>query len=202
MCDEYEYTSEDVERELTTYMELIVDAAPKNVEQIRILTQATNFEYDAELKALGDEHLKITLKIHDFLKLLKKETKKYNGVYAYGREDRDTNLMENKLTLIGQSYAELEKKGRIYIDKQGNSSKLEELLEDIPRGAMLVVGTITDFMTPDIEEMRMTLAALEDKDIALVSMLEYDYDFDAYYYKIGLADNIARVRMGLKPELK
>ncbi len=34
MCDEYEYTSEDVERELTTYMELIVDAAPKNVEQI------------------------------------------------------------------------------------------------------------------------------------------------------------------------
>ncbi len=67
---------------------------------------------------------------------------------------------------------------------------------------MLVVGTITDFMTPDIEEMRMTLAALEDKDIALVSMLEYDYDFDAYYYKIGLADNIARVRIGLKPELK
>ncbi len=202
MCDEYEYTEKDVKKELSTYMEFAVEADYRNVDKIRILAQQTCIKYDTELKVLDDEHIRITLKLQDFFKRLEEKSKEYNGIYAYGREDRDISLMENNLNLRNHSYKELESIGRIYIDKQGDTSKLEDLLVDIPYGAKLVIGTITDFMTPDIDEMRRTLAALKDKDITVVSMLENDYDYDNYYYKIGLADNIARVRMGLKPEIK
>ncbi len=202
MCDEYEYTEKDVKKELSTYMEFAVEADYRNVDKIRILAQQTCIKYDTELKVLDDEHIRITLKLQDFFKRLEEKSKEYNGIYAYGREDRDISLMENNLNLRNHSYKELESIGRIYIDKQGDTSKLEDLLVDIPYGAKLVIGTITDFMTPDIDEMRRTLAALKDKDITVVSMLENDYDYDNYYYKIGLADNIARVRMRLKPEIK
>lgn len=33
MCDEYEYTSEDIQRELTTYMEFVVTASYRDVEK-------------------------------------------------------------------------------------------------------------------------------------------------------------------------
>lgn len=173
------------------------------LKKIKILTQATSLDYDAELKVLNNnEDILVKLRIHDNFNFIPEEPPKEYVVYAYGRENRGVDLMENRLSLSGRSYAELEKKGRIYIDKQNENSKLEELLEDIPRNAILIIGTITDFMNPDIYEMRDILSKLNEKQITIVSMAEHDYDYDKYYYKIGLADNIARVRMGLKPELK
>ena len=86
-----------------------------------------------------------------------------------------------------------------YIDAPGETKQLDALLDTVRAGDRVIVGTITDFMLPDIQDMLNTLENLDELDVAVISRLQPDYDIKKYRSAIRLADTICRVKMGKRP---
>ncbi len=86
-----------------------------------------------------------------------------------------------------------------FIDEAGEDIELTALLRTVQPGDTVIVGTITDFMTPEIEDMLNTLEDFNDNDIAVESRMQPDYSIELYRIAIRLAIEIIRVREGLKP---
>ena len=88
---------------------------------------------------------------------------------------------------------------RYYTDKEGETTELEALFLTVSNGDAVIIGTITDFMQPEIEDMLNTLENFNDLGVQIISRLEPDYEIKEYRKSIRLADRIARKRLGLKP---
>lgn len=88
---------------------------------------------------------------------------------------------------------------RYYTDKVGETTELEALFLTVSNGDAVIIGTITDFMQPEIEDMLNTPENFNDLGVQIISRLEPDYEIKEYRKSIRLADRIARKRLGLKP---
>ena len=86
-----------------------------------------------------------------------------------------------------------------FIDKAGEQTQLAALLKTTAPGDTVIVGTITDFMLPEIDTMLNILEDFADNDVNIESRLEPDYSIDKYRSAIRLADTIYRVRMSGTP---
>ncbi len=88
---------------------------------------------------------------------------------------------------------------RYYTDRAGEQTELEALLLEVSEGDAIIIGTITDFMQPDIADMLNTLENFNELGVQIISRLEPDYNIEDYRKIIRLADTIARKRLGLMP---
>lgn len=88
---------------------------------------------------------------------------------------------------------------RYYTDKAGETTELEALFLTVSKGDAVIIGTITDFMQPDIIDMLNVLEDFNDLGVQIISRLEPDYNIEEYRKIVRLADTIARKRLGLKP---
>ena len=113
--------------------------------------------------------------------------------YVYGRIDQDVALAYSHA--MGRNIPDY----NYYIDAPGETKQLDALLDTVRAGDRVIVGTITDFMLPDIQDMLNTLENLDELDVAVISRLQPDYDIKKYRSAIRLADTICRVKMGKRP---
>ena len=112
---------------------------------------------------------------------------------VYGREDRDPYIAYSQA--MGQDIPQY----HYFIDKAGEQTQLTALLKTTAPGDTVIVGTITDFMFPEIDTMLNILEDFADNDVSIVSRLEPDYNIEKYRFGIRLADTIYRVRVSGKP---
>lgn len=92
--------------------------------------------------------------------------KPMGNIYLYARRERDPLLA---FTLaMGHDIPEDQR----FIDNAGMTAQLEELKDTIEPGDTILVGTITDFMTPDISDMLNALEDFADDNITIRSLLE------------------------------
>lgn len=87
-----------------------------------------------------------------------------------------------------------------YEDEIGETTQLEALMSIVEEGDGVIVGSITDFMTPNVQNMVDTLEFFESKGVRIFSRLEPKYDVIPYRDAVILANNIARKRYGLEAE--
>lgn len=87
-----------------------------------------------------------------------------------------------------------------YEDEAGETTELDALLSTVKEGDGVIVGSVTDFMTPSVQDMTNTLYYLEEKGVHVFSRLEPNYDAVPYRDVILFANNIARKILGYKPE--
>ena len=68
--------------------------------------------------------------------------------YVYGRIDQDVALAYSHA--MGRDIPDY----NYYIDAPGETKQLDALLDTVRAGDRVIVGTITDFMLPDIQDAR------------------------------------------------
>lgn len=113
--------------------------------------------------------------------------------YLYARLDRDPRLAYTQA--MGRDIPP----EQCFVDEDGETTQLEDLQEIIQPGDILIVGTITDFMLPDIDDMLNTLENFSEIGVKISSRLEPGYDISLYRSAIRLASYIYRIKNGLPP---
>lgn len=108
-------------------------------------------------------------------------------------------IREDRTPKLGYSYCEeLGIKDYItYTDKPFEDAAICKLLEEIKPGDRVIVGTILDFMFPEVEDLKFVLTEFAENNITVTSKLEPKYTFKKYVAALPLADVISRVRLGI-----
>ena len=109
----------------------------------------------------------------------------------YIREDRTPKLGYSHCEELGiKDYV-------IYTDKPYEETAMSKLLEEVKPGDRVIVGTIMDFMYPEIEDLKYVLTEFAENNITVISKLEPNYTFKKYVTAIPLANAISRIRLGI-----
>lgn len=113
---------------------------------------------------------------------------------AYGREDRDLAVLYSHTMNLGIP------DDMYFIEKPGETTKLDELLSVVQAGDTVVVGTITDFTASgELLEILMVLEDLNDAGVKVISRLEPDYDIKVYRAALRVAEEMLNIQAGLGP---
>ena len=86
-----------------------------------------------------------------------------------------------------------------FIDNAGEDKQLRYLFQELNKGDVVIIGTITDLMLPEIGDMLDNLEHFNELGVQVISALQPDYNIKEYRQVIRLADIISRVRLGQKP---
>ena len=86
-----------------------------------------------------------------------------------------------------------------YIDNAGEDKQLMYLFQELNDGDVVIIGTITALMIPEISDMLNHLEHFDELGVQVISALQPDYNIEDYREIVRLADIISRVRLGQKP---
>lgn len=86
-----------------------------------------------------------------------------------------------------------------FVDNAGEDKQLRYLFQELNEGDVVIIGTITDLMLPEIGDMLDNLEHFNELGVQVISALQPDYNIKEYRQVIRLADIISRVRLGQKP---
>ena len=118
----------------------------------------------------------------------------FTGVpYVYANRRGYPDIAYTKAMSIGVP------RDNYFIDNAGECKELMYLFQELNAGDVVIIGTITDLMLPEINDMLDHLEHFDELGVQVISALQPDYNIKEYRRTIRLADIISRVRLGLKP---
>ncbi len=118
----------------------------------------------------------------------------FTGVpYVYANRKGYPDIAYTKAMSIGVH------RDNYFVDNAGECKKLMHLFQELNEGDVVIIGTITDLMLPEIGDMLDHLEHFDELGVQVISALQPDYNINEYRRIIRLADIISRVRLGLKP---
>ena len=118
----------------------------------------------------------------------------FTGVpYVYANRRGYPDIAYTKAMYIGVP------RDNYFIDNAGEDKQLRYLFQELNKGDVVIIGTITDLMLPEIGDMLDNLEHFNELGVQVISALQPDYNIKEYRQVIRLADIISRVRLGQKP---
>lgn len=101
--------------------------------------------------------------------------------FVYARRDRDYLLASSHA--MGREIPEY----RYYIDEGPETPQLDALLKTVSAGDTVIVGTITDFIDTDVNDLLNALENFDDLGVKIDSRMQPNYNIKIYRIAIRLA---------------
>lgn len=112
--------------------------------------------------------------------------------YVYTRKDRDCLLAFSHA--MGREIPEY----RYYIDEGPETPQLDALLKTVSAGDTVIVGTITDFINTDVNDLLNALENFDDLGVKIDSRMQPNYNIKIYRIAIRLAIELIELAKKLK----